>query len=141
MALKGFDPKFESFPDYILGVTKEIWEERRIATLHQYYAKNIVVRSPASIVVGNQGVIAATQATLAQFPDRQLLGEDVIWSGSAETDDLLSSHRLMSLATHSRSGMYGEATGKQLHYRIIADCAAKKNAIYDEWLHNLRSSF
>ena len=134
MALKGFDPKWKDFPDYILGVTKEIWEDRGIATLNHYYTADIVVRSPASVVIGNQGVIAATQATLAEFPDRQLLGEDVIWSGSAEKGDLLSSHRILSTATHSRSGVYGEATGKKLRYRIIADCAAKDDAIYDEWL-------
>ena len=39
------------------------------------------MRSPASVVVGNEGVIAATMATLAEFPDRTLLAEDVIWSG------------------------------------------------------------
>lgn len=134
MALQGFDPRWKDFPDYILGVTKDIWEDRGIATLHHCYAKDIVVRSPASVVVGNQGVIAATQATLAEFPDRQLLGEDVIWSGSAEKGDLLSSHRILSTATHTRSGMYGEATGRKTSYRIIADCAAKQNVIYDEWL-------
>jgi SnoaL-like polyketide cyclase len=134
MALQGFDPRWRDFPDYILGVTKEIWEDRGIATLNHYYAGDIVVRSPASVVVGNKGVIAATQATLAEFPDRQLLGEDVIWSGSAEKGNLLSSHRLLSTATHTHPGVYGEATGKKLRYRIIADCAAKKNVIYDEWL-------
>ena len=30
--MKGFDPRFKDFPDYILGITKEIWEERGIAT-------------------------------------------------------------------------------------------------------------
>ena len=134
MALKGFDPKWKDFPDFIIGVTKEIWEGRSIATLNQYYAADIVVRSPASIVVGNQGVIAATMATLAEFPDRELPGEDVIWSGSAEAGDLLSSHRLLSTATHLNAGMYGPATGKKLTYRIIADCAARNNQIYDEWL-------
>jgi hypothetical protein len=134
MSLKGFDAKWKDFPDYILGVTKEIWEDRGIASLDHYYAPDIVVRSPASVVVGNKGVIAATMATLAEFPDRQLLGEDVIWSGSAEKGDLLSSHRLLSTATHTKSGLYGEATGKKLTYRIIADCAALKNTIYDEWL-------
>ena len=134
MALKGFDPKWKDFPDYILGITKEIWEDRGIGSLNHYYAKNIVVRSPASVVIGSQGVIAATQATLAEFPDRQLLGEDVIWSGSAEKGDLLSSHRLLSTATHLNSGVYGEASGKKLTYRIIADCAARNNTIYDEWL-------
>ena len=60
--MKGFDPKFSDFPDYIIGITKEIWEDRGIATLHHYYAPDIVVRSPGSVVVGNQGVIAATMA-------------------------------------------------------------------------------
>ncbi len=131
--MKGFDPKFRDFPDYIIGITKEIWEDRGIATLHQYYAPNIVVRSPASVVVGNEGVIAATMATLAEFPDRVLLGEDVIWSGTPE-DGMLSSHRIISQATHIGDGVYGKATGKRLQYRILADCHAKNNAIDDEWL-------
>ena len=58
--MQGFDPKFADFPDYIIGITKEIWEDRGIATLHDYYAPDIVVRSPGSVVAGNQGVIAAT---------------------------------------------------------------------------------
>ena len=131
--MKGFDPKFTDFPDYIIGITKEIWEDRGISTLHQYYAPDIVVRSPASVVVGNEGVIAATMATLAEFPDRTLFGEDVIWSGTPE-DGMLSSHRLYSTATHSNPGVYGAATGKKLGYRIIADCHAIDNQINDEWL-------
>ena len=131
--MKGFDPKFSTFPDYIIGVTKEIWEDRGITTLHHYYAKDIVVRSPASVVVGNDGVIAATMATLAEFPDRALYAEDVIWSGTPETG-MLSSHRLLSTATHTGDGAYGAATGKTLTYRIIADCHARGNVIDDEWL-------
>ena len=131
--MKGFDPKFSTFPDYIIGVTKEIWEDRGIATLHRYYAHDIVVRSPGSVVVGNAGVIAATMATLAEFPDRMLYAEDVIWSGSPETG-MLSSHRLRSTATHTGDGAYGRATGKALTYRIIADCHARGNVIDDEWL-------
>ena len=131
--MQGFDPKFTDFPDYIIGITKEIWEDRNIASLHHYYAEDIVVRSPASIVVGNQGVIAATMATLAEFPDRTLFGEDVIWSGSAE-QGMLSSHRLLSTATHMNTGVYGQATGTRLTYRIIADCHAINNQINDEWL-------
>ena len=131
--MKGFDPKFSDFPDYIIGITKEIWEDRKIATLHHYYSDDIIVRSPASIVVGNKGVIAATMATLAEFPDRTLYGEDVIWSGTPE-DGMLSSHRIMSHATHSGDGVYGKASGTKLRYRIIADCHAINNCINDEWL-------
>lgn len=131
--MQGFDPKFRDFPDYIIGITKEIWEDRGIATLHRYYAPDIIVRSSASVVVGNQGVIGATMATLSEFPDRTLLGEDVIWSGTPETG-MLSSHRLLSTATHSGDGAYGKATGRRLVYRILADCHAIGNQINDEWL-------
>ncbi len=131
--MKGFDQKFKDFPDYIIGITKEIWEDRGIATLHRYYSDDIVVRSPASVVIGNQKVIGATMATLAEFPDRTLLGEDVIWCGTPE-EGMLSSHRLLSTATHARDGVYGKATGKRLTYRILADCHAIENQINDEWL-------
>lgn len=133
MTLPGFDPKWRDFPDYIIGITKEIWEDRKISTLHQYYSEDIIVRTPSTVAVGNQGVIGATMATLAEFPDRTLLGEDVIWSGDENTG-FLSSHRILSTATHMHDGVYGKASGKKLVYRIIADCAAKENTIYDEWL-------
>jgi predicted ester cyclase len=133
MTMQGFDPKFRDVPDYILGITREIWEERGIATLRRYYGADIAVRSPSAVVIGNEGVIAATMATLAEFPDRALLGEDVIWSGD-EAAGFLSSHRLLSTATHSGDGVYGAATGRRLRYRIIADCFARDNQITDEWL-------
>ncbi len=131
--MKGFSNRFADFPDYIIGITKEIWEDRGIATLHHYYSPDIVVRSPASVVIGNQKVIGATMATLAEFPDRTLLGEDVIWSGTPE-EGMLSSHRILSTATHMADGMYGKASGKKLQYRIIADCHAINDQINDEWL-------
>ena len=131
--MQGFDPKFTDFPDYILKITHEIWEERGIDTLHKYYAPEIIVRTPASVVVGNQGVIAATMSTLAEFPDRRLLGEDVIWCGTPETG-MLSSHRIISTATHAGDGVYGKGKGTKLQYRILADCHAINNQINDEWL-------
>ncbi|WP_299691654.1 ester cyclase [uncultured Tateyamaria sp.] len=131
--MKGFSNRWADFPDYIIGITKEIWEDRGIATLHHYYSPDIVVRSPGSVVIGNEKVIGATMATLAEFPDRQLLGEDVIWSGTPEAG-MLSSHRILSTATHLADGVYGPASGKKLQYRIIADCHAINDQINDEWL-------
>ena len=131
--MKGFDPKYRDLPDFILGVTREVWEGRGVGTLRASYAPDIVVRSPASLVVGNEAVIAATLATQAEFPDRVLLGEDVIWSGSPE-EGMLSSHRILSTATHTGDGAYGKASGRRLRYRTIADCHARDNRIDDEWL-------
>ncbi|MFK7889436.1 MAG: ester cyclase [Granulosicoccus sp.] len=132
MSLDGFDSRWRDFPDYIIGITKEIWEERGIDKLNHYYAQDIPVRAPMGIVRGNQAVIDATRATLDEFPDRELFGEDVIWS-QHETG-LLSSHRILSTATHSHDGAFGKATGKSFRIYIIADCAAAENTIFDEWL-------
>ncbi|MGR3515119.1 MAG: ester cyclase [Paracoccaceae bacterium] len=131
--MKGFSNRFTDFPDYIIGITKEIWEDRGVATLNHYYAEDIPVRSPMGIQRGNKAVMASTMATINEFPDRELLGEDVIFSDDPE-HGLLSSHRLLTKATHTRDGQFGPATGKSWVVRVIADCAAKDNTIYDEWL-------
>src|SRR5215213_3614678 len=99
MDMKGFDPKWQDVPDYIIGITKEIWEDRGLATLDHFYAADLPVRTPSGVTVGNQAVIDGTLATLAEFPDRQLLAEDVIWCGN-EDDGYLSSHRLVTFGTH-----------------------------------------
>ena len=68
--MKGFDPKWKDFPDFITGITKEIWENRDVSSLKHYYSTDIPVRSPGSLVIGNSNVIAATVATLAEFRAR-----------------------------------------------------------------------
>lgn len=137
--MKGFDAKWRDVPHFIIGITKEIWEDREIGSLRHRYAPGLIVRSPASVVVDNTNVIGATMATLAEFPDRELLGEDVIWCDDPEratpaSDAYLSSHRLVCTATHTRPGVYGSPTGRRVAYRILADCAIRDDRVYDEWL-------
>ncbi|MFA8384770.1 MAG: ester cyclase [Pelagibaca sp.] len=131
--MPGFEDRWSDVPDFILGITRDIWEDRGIHTLHEYYGPELVVRSPASVITGNTGIIAATQATLAEFPDRALLGEDVIWCPTGQ-DSFLSSHRLYCTATHEGAGVYGAPTGRRLAYRILADCWCRDNGVHDEWL-------
>ncbi|MEM6636683.1 MAG: nuclear transport factor 2 family protein [Pseudomonadota bacterium] len=132
--MQGFDDKWSDFPDYILGITKEIWEDRGIGPrLTDYYGSDVIVRMPGGVFIGEFAARQSTLAGLAEFPDRQLLGEDVIWSGSPE-QGMLSSHRILSKATHAGDGLFGAATGAPLVYRGIADCFAINNQITDEWL-------
>ena len=131
-------PRYDDFPSFILGITETIWERRQVHALHELYTDDLLVRSPASVVNGNRAVINATMATLAEFPDRELLGEDVIWARTGE-NSWLSSHRIFSRATHARDGNYGKADGRRLAYRVLADCHAEADAkwgwrINDEWL-------
>ncbi len=131
--MKGFDPRWKDFPDYILGITKEIWEDRGVHTLHSYYGKTMAKRSADGIVVGAEKVIAESIGAMAWAPGIEILGEDVIWSGN-DVDGLLSSHRSMIICPHVNDGLLGPPTGKRLWQYCIADCAAKNNEIYDEWL-------
>jgi len=131
--MKGFDKKYKDFPDFILKITKQIWEGKDVDSIGEFYTDDIPVRSPFGITYGNKPVIEATYSTLKEFPNRQLLGEDVIWNGN----DIIgyhSSHRILSKGTHLGDGFYGKPTGKDIYYRVIADCACKDNQVYDEWI-------
>lgn len=131
--MTGYQNRWTDFPDYILSITREIWEDRGIATLRHYYDPDIPVRTPMGARRGNAAVIASTMATLAEFPDRRLLGEDVIWSNDPE-HGYLSSHRIISTGTHTRDGAFGTAMGRPWTARVIADCAVRGDVIHDEWL-------
>ena len=131
--MKGFDKKYKDFPDYILKITKQIWEGKDVDSIGEFYTDDIPVRSPFGITYGNKPVIEATYNTLKEFPNRQLLGEDVIWNGN-DDKGYHSSHRILSKGTHLGDGFYGKPTGKDIYYRVIADCACKDNQVYDEWI-------
>jgi hypothetical protein len=131
MAMKGFDPRWRDLPDYILGITKEIWEDRGIATLHGYYGRDMLKRGSKGIVAGAQAVIDETTSSIHAVPDLQLLGEDVIWSGD-EDAGFLSSHRVLEILPER--DMDGRPTGRVIKERVIADCFCIANQITDEWL-------
>lgn len=139
--MQGFEDRFRDLPDYIEKITREIWEERGIGgSLEKYYAKDIIVRAPSGLTTTNEGVTAATLATLHEFPDRRLIYEDVIWSGN-EQDGFLSSHRLISVMRKQGAGTHGPASGALVRSRVIADCVCKANQITEEWLIRDYASF
>ncbi len=119
--------------DYILGITYEIWEERGVDLIHQYYSDDCVIWGLDGITRGAGAVVDATRATLESFPDRRLLGENVIWSGSREAG-YYTSHRLLSVATNEGDSVYGPATGRSIRMTNIADCVIEDGVITREWL-------
>ena len=134
---EGFSQRYKDFPDYILQITHDIWEGRGIGLLNDLYAPDIPMRFPSGVSLGNQATIDGTMATLAEFPDRTLFGHDVVWCGN-RADGYLSSHRLTSTGTHTGRGPFSHllagVTGRRFSMRAIADCAARDDTIYDEWL-------
>lgn len=135
---------FPSLVDYIYGTTARIWEGRGIALIERYYGADAIVRTPLGITRGVPPVIAATLATLHEFPDRRLLGEDVIWCATdggegeaaawAAGTPHYSSHRIVSPMTHAGDGSFGAATGRHVRGRTVADCVIEGGRVVEEWL-------
>ena len=119
--------------DFILGITFEIWEQRGVELIHQYYAPDCVIWGLDGITHGAAEVVAATRRTLEAFPDRLLLAEHVIWSGDRATG-YYTSHRLLSMATNEGPTVYGPATGVRIRMTNIADCVIENGVITREWL-------
>ena len=131
--LPGFDAEFRNLDHYIRVITDRIWEGGRIDDIYKYYSDPCVVETPSSVSTALADVVSGTRATLAAFPDRRLLAEDIIQSGDA-TGGFLSSHRIISTMTHLGDGAFGAPTGKKIHVRTIADCVCRDNRIIHEWL-------
>jgi predicted ester cyclase len=118
---------------WILHITERIWEGRGIDLIRRWYTEDVVIHLPGGDAAGIETVVAGTAATLAEFPDRRLLGEDVI----ARTDgpgDAYSSHRIVSPMHHRGDGAFGPATGRKVLVRTIADCLVRQGRICEEWL-------
>ncbi len=131
--MTGFDAEFVDLPNYIIKITERIWEGRQIDLIHRFYTDPCVVETPSSLSRDIDSVINGTRATLAAFPDRRLLAEDIIWSGDARCG-YMSSHRIISPMTHQGDGVFGPPTGRAISVRTIADCWCINNRIAHEWL-------
>ena len=121
-----------SLLDLIYGITYEIWEERGVELIKQYYGEDIRVFALGNVSDGAEAVVQSTHDTLEAFPDRLLLAENVIWS--TEPDGLYSSHRIISPMTNKGPSVYGPPTGKKVSVRTIADCFVQDGVITREWL-------
>ena len=132
-AMAGFDPKFVDFVDYIIRITHEIWEEKAIGKLYDYYANTIEIHTSDGTIHGRDAVFAGTIGTLAAYPDRRLYGDDVIWGGD-DVQGFYSSHRLTHTGTNRGWSIYGPPTGRRIKYRAIADCFCLRNMVVEEWL-------
>lgn len=131
--LAGFDAEFSSLQHYIRVITDRIWESRQIDDIYRYYSDPCTVETASTVSTSIADILDGTRATLAMFPDRRLLAEDVIQSGDAK-GGFLSSHRIISTMTHLGDGSFGKPTGRRLHVRTIADCVCRDNRIIHEWL-------
>jgi predicted ester cyclase len=130
--MKNFSPEFKTPEQYIIDITYQIWEERGIGKIREWYAADGPVRTPHGVTNSVEAVVQGTLETLHEFPDRQLLPEDIIIGNT--TEGFLSSHRVRSTATHLGNGFFGPATNRPIMMLTIADCLCRDNQVVEEWL-------
>ena len=82
--MKNFSPEFKTPEQYITDITYKIWEERGIGRIRDWYAADGPVRTPHGVTTSVEIVVQGTLETLHEFPDRQLLPEDIIIGDTAE---------------------------------------------------------
>lgn len=135
MGMKGFSEEFKSPEHYIVDITYRIWEEQGLELIRDWYSADCPVKTPMSVSVGVDSVIAGTRATLDEFPDRHLLADDIL-IGDWSDDVFYSSHRVRSPAHKVGSGLFGPApaSGIPITMLTIADCICRADQIFDEYL-------
>lgn len=131
--LAGFDPDYGDIVEYIIRCTHRIWEQKNVGLCRSHYSPDCRIHTLAGPVTGVEAVVANTLATLAAFPDRSLVGEDVIWSED-QPGLFHTSHRIVSLMTHSGDDGFAPASGRRAEVMTIADCLVRENRIIEEWL-------
>ena len=67
---------YASVPDFIYGITREIWEDCGIGgKLDNYYVKDILLCAATGFTGSNDGVTAQTLQSLHLFHDRRFTAE------------------------------------------------------------------
>jgi predicted ester cyclase len=133
MPMRGFEDQYTDIVDYIVRITHRIWEEKEVGYIYDTYQHNCIVHGSMGDAHGRDGVVAATLEWLSAFPERRVYADDVIWSGN-EDDGFHTSHHVTSVGYNLGYTMYGPPTGKKVLVRAIANCLAKENMIFEEWL-------
>mgnify|MGYP002039485910 CR=1 FL=1 len=131
--LDGFDEEFIDIVDYIIRITHRIWEQKNVGLCYKYYSDICPVFTLGGYFECVEQVVQGTLRTIAAFPDRSLIGENVIWK-EEDDDTYYSSHLITSIMTNTGNSDFGLATNKTGRVTTIADCVCFENKIIREWL-------
>lgn len=132
--LTGFDAEFIDIVDYIVRITHRIWEQKNVGLCNDYYAEYCPVHTLGAYADAVSSVVSGTLQTISTFPDRLLIGENVIWRDLGPNKGYYSSHRITSIMTNKGPSEFGDPTHKIGRVTTIADCICVENKIVYEWL-------
>jgi len=131
--MDGFEDQYTDIIDYIVRITHHIWEDGNIGYIYDTYAHNARVYDDYGLQYGRDKIVADTVHTINAFPNIRLFADDVIWAG----DDQIgfhTSHRTILNGHNTGFSRYGPPTGRKMVVTCIANCVARENEIFEEWV-------
>jgi hypothetical protein len=131
--MAGYDAQYGDIVDYIVRITEEIWRDRSIGRIYETYDASCTIYGASYIVRSVEEVVAATLASLNQYPDGVTDHVSITWRGDEEAG-FYTSHLGYSKGTNLGPSDLGPATGKQVMSYFVADCISTNNRIHTEWL-------
>ena len=133
LRVAGFTSNGYDIVDYIYETTHQIWDEKFIGKIYDYYHPAAIVHTSNGDIYGRDQVIRLTTIRQAAFPDTRDFIEEVIWSGNQQ-EGFKTSMRWTYVATNTGYSIYGPPTGRKVAVRGIANCVVKDNRIVEEWV-------
>lgn len=131
--MNGFDPTYVNIVDYIVRITHRIWEEKDIGYIYDSYSHDCTVWDDLGLQYGRDKIVADTVHTNNAFPDIRLVADEVIWAGDDQVG-FHTSHRTKILGTNTGYSRFGPPTGKPVKLWCIANCVARNNEIFNEYV-------
>lgn len=131
--MRGFEDAYVDIVDWIVGITHRIWEDQDVGHIYDTYAPGVAVHDDHGTHYGVERVVEGTLQAIDAFPDTRSYADDVIWAGD-EDRGFATSHRYVNVGHHLGAWRWGPATGRPLQLWGIANCVARDNAIFEEWV-------
>ncbi|MEM9248210.1 MAG: ester cyclase [Pseudomonadota bacterium] len=132
--MAGFEKTYVNIVDYIVRITHRIWEEKDIGYIYDTYSHDCKVWDDFGLQYGRDKIVADTVHTNNAFPDIRLVADEVIWAGDDQVG-FHTSHRTKIFGTNTGYSKFGPPTGRSVRLWCIANCIARDNEIFDEWVN------
>lgn len=130
----GFSPDGSyDIAQYIRDSTHQIWDEKFIGKIYDYYEPAAIVHTSNGDIYGRDQVIRLTTIRQAAFPDTRDWIEEVIARQNRDgTHD--TSMRWVYMGTNTGFTQYGPPTGRKVAVRGVANCVIRDNRVTEEWV-------
>ena len=113
-------------------VAEAIWRRADFARpVERHLDPNVVLRSPETIRQGRVSVATEALGSLAAFPDQVWHPEDAL-TWQSRSMRLVAERRVVS-TRHAGAGLYGNATGNALNFRVLSETAMREGRLAEIW--------